>query len=918
MIAELIAGIIVVLVSFTPGVLLSFALLHGVALSKTEKFLLGLVLGVIAAPALCMLEFTLFRVLFNSMLFFANSLLVAVVALALLWKQKQLQLAGLSLALPKPALSKEGLESWVKENWVIAIIVAVTLLGFYFRFAGSWTTSFFEFDPYYYDKLTEKLVKKGFIEVFSSESYYPEKAFTRWAPLIHYWIGSWYSLYQSILGLSYSKELLILFSQLYPPFLGALLSFLAFILVREEYNKYLALIPALLFAFTPQLIKKLAAGVSEQQPYGLFAVLLLLALLILAVNRKSLRLALFAAVAAFASIAGSQQFIWPFAVVAAYVFIQAVLDFLAGEADEKLFLVNAIVVAGAVVGNVFMYFYQEGANTPFVTPTVLLMVASLAFSGLLLGLTRFTRITLMRERVGWLAGVLAVALLVAFVTPVWTGVERIFSSATSYAVAGTALGKTIQEEGATSPSYFASAFGVLHPPTLLLLATLASVALMAVVLLSKKKIYWTATSIVLVAILVFFNTRIDGVIIWLAEGIGSQAFGDAAKFFVENDVFLYLLIALAASAVTYFYSEKKSKVTILLLLLLYPIAYIGLNKVKYVVHLAFALCLAAAYALGEASRAFDNLTEWLKLDAKFVSRASLVGLMLVGLVVAGAQAQTIGESMRELSYTRIHPDWIEAYDWVKLNLPQNARVMSWWDYGHWTTFFGERATVLDPNNAFARFNQGVAQAFVNGELEDLYYLMNFHKATHVLVDADLVSKWGALVFLSGSCDKSLSPVCPEKPEIDFREGPGKSKYEAEHYYEYLSVVGQCPLSVSPVPLPALSSNFGATYCFGKDEYFVLTREGLAPEFKRRYKIVGRDEIRELEQNVSYLFTSGENTFINVNPDLSYGGLKNNVFNAAFTQLFFFEQLPGFKLVHRSPNGMVKIFEYVGSPASAST
>jgi hypothetical protein len=217
--------------------------------------------------------------------------------------------------------------------------------------------------------------------------------------------------------------------------------------------------------------------------------------------------------------------------------------------------------------------------------------------------------------------------------------------------------------------------------------------------------------------------------------------------------------------------------------------------------------------------------------------------------------------------------------------------------------------VLDPNNAHPNFDQGVARSFVNGNTNDLYSRMEFHDATHVLVDADLVGKWGALVFLSGSCDAKKSPVCPQTAEIDWRAGPGSSKYEAEHYYEYLTVVGQCPLTASPVALPALQSSFGATYCAGKNELFLLTRNGLDEKYRRAFKIAGVDAVTELDANTSYLFPIAQNQFINANPDLSYGGLDNRVFYAAFTRLFFFQNLPGFKLVYSSPRGQVKIFEY---------
>jgi asparagine N-glycosylation enzyme membrane subunit Stt3 len=908
---------------FAPGVLLAFALLAGVQLGRLEKALVGVILGLLVVPALCVLELLAFGLLFDAALVFANCFLVAAASIALLYKQGQL--ARLSLPPLKLEVTREGTEKWFKENWVLLAIVIITLVGFYVRFAGSWSTDFFEFDPIYYDKLTERLVNGGVIQAFTQESYFPLQAFQRYAPMIHYLTGSWFVLYKSILGLAYSNDLLMLIAQLYTPLVGALLSFLAFIMVREEYNKYFALVPAALFAFTPQLIKKLAAGVNEQQPFGIFTAMLLFAFLILAVNRRSRRLALLTALAAFAAVLGSQQYIWPLMVVSGYIIIQSVLDFLAGETDRRLLEINAMVVAGAVAGNVVLSVYQEAFYTPLVTTASLTLVGALAFSAALYAVATRARSRLagFNQRALCVGGVVFVALVLSAVTPVGATVLGYVVRTTQFAVTGSALGKTIQEEGATNEGFFASAYGALNPPMLLKIAALLSAFSMVVTLLSKGKKTAAAAGALVVAALVLLNVQVDAALTWIAGGSGSAALADLTAFFVQNDVFLYMLIALAATSATYFYSDqdKKSEVAVLFILVFFPVAYIGLNKLKYMVQLAGALCLVVGFILGEALRSIEGLNDWLKIasDKAFVARAAIAALFLLGIVVVGLQARTVGQSMLELSNTRITPDWIEGYKWMRENVPRDARIISWWDYGHWTTFFGERATVLDPNNNYANFDQGVARAFVDGKNSNLYSRMAYHNATHALVDADLIGKWGALVFLSGTCSSNESPICPANPEIDWRAGPGKSKYEAEHYYEYITVVGNCPLSASPVSLPALSSSFGGIYCAGKSELFLLTRTGALDEkYKRSYKIIGRDEVdaAHLDANTSYLFAVGQNQFINANPDLSYGGLNNRVFYSAFTRLFFFETLPGFKLIHKTPNGQVKIFEYTG-PQSES-
>ncbi|MCS7094642.1 MAG: hypothetical protein NZ988_02370 [Thaumarchaeota archaeon] len=40
-------------------------------------------------------------------------------------------------------------------------------------------------------------------------------------------------------------------------------------------------------------------------------------------------------------------------------------------------------------------------------------------------------------------------------------------------------------------------------------------------------------------------------------------------------------------------------------------------------------------------------------------------------------------------------DWTRALEWMKNNLPENAVVASWWDYGNWISRLGNRTSIID-------------------------------------------------------------------------------------------------------------------------------------------------------------------------------------------------------------------------------
>ena len=42
-------------------------------------------------------------------------------------------------------------------------------------------------------------------------------------------------------------------------------------------------------------------------------------------------------------------------------------------------------------------------------------------------------------------------------------------------------------------------------------------------------------------------------------------------------------------------------------------------------------------------------------------------------------------------------DYMDAYEWVRENTPEDARVMAWWDYGYQITGIANRTSIADGN-----------------------------------------------------------------------------------------------------------------------------------------------------------------------------------------------------------------------------
>ena len=80
----------------------------------------------------------------------------------------------------------------------------------------------------------------------------------------------------------------------------------------------------------------------------------------------------------------------------------------------------------------------------------------------------------------------------------------------------------------------------------------------------------------------------------------------------------------------------------------------------------------------------------------------------------------------------IFDDFREAYYWLKMNPPEDAKVMSWWDYGYQITAMANRTILVDNNTWNNTHISRVGQAMASSE-EKAYEIMKELDVNYVLV-----------------------------------------------------------------------------------------------------------------------------------------------------------------------------------------
>ncbi len=307
---------------------------------------------------------------------------------------------------------------------------------------------------------------------------------------------------------------------------------------------------------------------------------------------------------------------------------------------------------------------------------------------------------------------------------------------------------------------------------------------------------------------------------------------------------------------------------------------------------------------------------------------------------------------------RISNYWIDSMEWIRKNIPENGTyVISWWDYGHWINFFGQRGSVLRNEHVSHKMIGEVADRYLDATPEELSTYMKAHSSKYALFDVELIAsgnalggKYGALNYLS----------CAYHNETSVANWPGASRCEADHLWETIFV----PQSPRPCTISSITGATGViayhaytgTYqspfypseCQGNNlkipQYAAYCRDKVS--MKPAYcignvtlangrSVYGTHYLNETYPNgdlklnkalidlpagipntyhlgnatmVTLLYTEDLIWFENGQVKSGYEDRKGKFYDSNLYRAIFLNRIPGFDLVYTSEGGAVKIFK----------
>lgn len=828
--------LLVFLINFLPGALFSFSILKDKKLFFVEKLFIGFAIGIILPVLLPFLlsfvgiPFSFSIALFSVLLFYLVSIYLAI-------KNKPWEDY-------KGSIPNNFSLSYLNHNRKISILLILILFLTFWLRIQSYSPIYYDLDPYFYLYSATQLITLGTQPLDDQTAWYPEVVVDhRNVPYLSYLESIWYSFYTS--GGEYNNYLLALVASFYPPILAMLAMFFLYLFVSSVYKREFGLISASLASLIPILIMKLAGGEFEVQAYAFFSIAFFYALYALSIrNNGDLIYTLLASLALSAVYLGTGSIIVPISALIIFIPIYSIFLFFKENETNVLnfFKSNSIIfILGLALPTLILEIYK---NAPRFGDSHYVIILTIIFSGILYLIKKnyWSKISSnINTLYKYSAAALLVILLLLVFTPVGSLVSGIAKGAVSIAQFKKPLDRTIQEQapagsdftnmlgfiGAPFEEPFSYLFLIFSAPLnfIITFSVQISNSLLGTALsFSELSNSPMATILFLSIILIVFSIhrKIKGEevlpLLFLAVifpptfvGILKAKYTIYAGFFISAALGLVLgELSVLLPKIIKRLSKDENKIveytknTLLVLLLIGAVVPV-MELVNH--NPAPGVLLSSLQPRFQddplaLQPKFQDFCDTLKSYGDYDADICLAAEDPIGYASQGPNYQfsqklciySLVSSLTDVPIPeqqafnfrclRLNDYWIESMEWIKNYPDEGMRITSWWDYGHWINYFGEKNTVLRNEHASHTMIGNVAHNFLAGTPQELKEFMITHDSKYVMFDSELLlsgsgfgGKYGALNYLS----------CARNNKTDVGKGYMQSSCEWEQLWEVVYI-----------------------------------------------------------------------------------------------------------------------------------
>jgi len=192
----------------------------------------------------------------------------------------------------------------------------------------------------------------------------------------------------------------------------------------------------------------------------------------------------------------------------------------------------------------------------------------------------------------------------------------------------------------------------------------------------------------------------------------------------------------------YLYFHEDIKISNGLLIIfswLFIILMAGRSSIRLLFVVTPIVCFMGGYAV-------VKLFDYVKKSKEVLKLFLFVALILVVIGMVISSFNFINSINQQAKYTgpSANYQWQQAMGWMRDNTAENSVTTSWWDYGYWIEYLGERPSVTDGGHAVNYWDHLIGRYLLTTpKPETALSFMKSHNVSYLLIDPTDLGKYPA-------------------------------------------------------------------------------------------------------------------------------------------------------------------------------
>jgi len=172
----------------------------------------------------------------------------------------------------------------------------------------------------------------------------------------------------------------------------------------------------------------------------------------------------------------------------------------------------------------------------------------------------------------------------------------------------------------------------------------------------------------------------------------------AIMFVIKPDSVLVFIVLISAPLLAKFLIDMKNSVkgidikyASIMILWFVATVYASTKGIRFSLLLMPAFSVAFAVAVGFV---YNYLSQWIIQELKINKiLVKVILIILLSLLLIGPWASS--KAIAKNNIPMVNDAWFNSLDKIRVESEPDAIINSWWDYGHWFKFIGDRAVTFD-------------------------------------------------------------------------------------------------------------------------------------------------------------------------------------------------------------------------------